>query len=117
MVNNPPKHGSLFAFRTASGHSPLTKLRLLNTLKRAADKAWLTPLKGHSIRVGAKLEYLLRGTPFDVVRATGRWASDSFILYLRKHAQILARFLEQQPLVHDAYLRYEMPPVRRPERR
>jgi hypothetical protein len=48
------------------------------------------PIKhGHSIRIGATLEYLLRGVPFEAMKSIGRWSSDSFSKYLRKHAQIL----------------------------
>ncbi|KAH9913276.1 hypothetical protein B0H21DRAFT_669165, partial [Amylocystis lapponica] len=52
------------------------------------------PLKGHGLRIGGTLEYLLRGRPFEVVKAIGRWSGDSFQLYLRKHAVILAPYLQ-----------------------
>ena len=48
----------------------------------AADKAGV-PFQGHSLRIGATLEYLLRGVPFEVVNHIGRWSSNSFTLYLR----------------------------------
>ncbi|KAJ7462400.1 hypothetical protein FB451DRAFT_1341070 [Mycena latifolia] len=47
-------------------------------------------LQSHDIRIGATLEYLLRGVSFDVVKSTGRWAGEAFTVYLRKHAQIYA---------------------------
>ena len=52
---------------------------------------------GHSVRIGATLEYLLRGTPLDIMKTMGRWSSDAFLLYLRKHAQILAPYLQSAP--------------------
>jgi len=55
---------------------------------------------------------LLRGVPFDVVKAIGRWASDAFRLYLRKHAQILAPYMQAVPSLHEHFIRYSMPPVR-----
>lgn len=39
-------------------------------------------LKGHGIHIGATLEYLLCGVPFDVVKSLGHWGSEAFILYL-----------------------------------
>ena len=61
------------------------------------------------MRIGATLEYLLRGVPFDVVKSIGRWSGDSFKLYLRKHAVILAPYLQNAP-VFDDITRYTMPP-------
>ncbi|TEB31909.1 hypothetical protein FA13DRAFT_1628746, partial [Coprinellus micaceus] len=49
---------------------------------------------GHGIRIGPTLEYLLRGVPFDVMKVKGWWASDTFQTYLRKHAQILAPYMQ-----------------------
>lgn len=53
--------------------------------------AGITPLKGHSICIGATLEYLLYKIPFDIVKVKGRWVGDSFLRdYPCKYAQILA---------------------------
>ncbi|KIK77110.1 hypothetical protein PAXRUDRAFT_167783 [Paxillus rubicundulus Ve08.2h10] len=41
----------------------------------------------------------------------GCWASDAFLMYLRRHAQILAPFIQAQPLIHEAFLHYMMPPI------
>ncbi|KAH9051685.1 hypothetical protein EDB87DRAFT_1571246, partial [Lactarius vividus] len=69
-------------------------------------------LQGHSIRIGSTLEYLLRGVPFDVMKAKGRWARDSFLLYLRKYAVTIAPYIQDVPNVHEAFIRYAMPPMR-----
>ena len=69
-------------------------------------------LLGHGIRIGSVLEYLLCGVPFDVVKAIGRWASDAFRLYLRKHAQILALYMQADPALHGRFARHSVPPVR-----
>ena len=58
--------------------------------------------QGHSIRIGATLEYLLRDTPFDIVKTMGRWSSDAFFIYLRKHAQILAPHIQAIPNLQQA---------------
>ena len=51
----------------------------------------------HRICIGATLEYLLRGVPFDAMKVKGRWASNAFQLYLRKHNQILAPYMQLMP--------------------
>ncbi|KAH7907931.1 hypothetical protein BJ138DRAFT_1069615 [Hygrophoropsis aurantiaca] len=112
-VNNPPPEGALFSYRHKNGHRPLTKQKFLARLTQAARAASLDPLQGHGIRIGATLEYLLRGIPFDVVKSKGRWASDAFQLYLRKHAQIMAPYMQATPAVHDQFIRYTMPSGRR----
>ena len=111
-VNNPPQEGHLFAYRHKNGHRPLTKSRFLAELAKAARAAGLEPLQGHGIRIGSTLEYLLRGVPFDVMKVKGRWSSDAFTLYLRKHAQILAPYIQAVPAVHDAFARLAMPAIR-----
>jgi len=111
-INNPPILGPLFAYKSGCTLRPLTKHKFLKTLHNAAISAGHTPCKGHGIRIGATLEYLLRKLPFDVVKAKGRWAGDSFSLYLRKHAQIMAPYMQAVPEVHDQVLRLSMPPVR-----
>ena len=111
-VNAPPDDAHLFAYRHKSGHRPLTKSKFISELAKAARAAGLEPLQGHGIRIGSTLEYLLRGVPFNVMKVKGRWSSDAFILYLRKHAQILAPYIQAAPMVHDAFTRLMMPPVR-----
>ncbi|EPQ50080.1 hypothetical protein GLOTRDRAFT_51059 [Gloeophyllum trabeum ATCC 11539] len=111
-VNAPPTDGPLFAYRHQKGHRPLTKSAFLQRLAKAARATKIDPLQGHGIRIGATLEYLLRGITFDVVKVKGRWAGDSFVLYLRKHAQILAPYMQAVPAVQEQFLRYTMPPVR-----
>jgi hypothetical protein len=110
--NQPPPAGPLFAYRWKNGHKPLTKSKFLARLVQAARSAKLNPLQGHGIRIGATLEYLLRGMPFDVMKVKGRWASDAFTLYLTKHAQILAPYIQAVPEVHETLIRYTMPRVR-----
>lgn len=93
LVNKPPRDGPLFAYREGKKHKALTKSKFLLIIGNALKLAGLEPLQGHGIRVGATLEYLLRGVPFDVMKVMGRWASSAFEVYLRKHAQILAPYM------------------------
>ena len=110
-VNQPSVASHLFAYRATNTRRALTKSKFLERVEAAAHAAGLEPLQGHGIRIGSTLEYLLRGVPFDVMKAKGRWAGDSFQLYLRKHAVIIAPYIQAAP-VHEEFIRYTMPPVR-----
>ncbi|KAF8172748.1 hypothetical protein BJ912DRAFT_837913, partial [Pholiota molesta] len=109
-INQPPENGHLFAYRWKRGHRPLTKSAFVKRLAALARLAGHDPLQGHGIRIGATLEYLLRGVPFDVMKVLGRWQSDTFTLYLRKHALILAPYIQAQaPQAYDEFIRLAMP--------
>lgn len=112
-INDPPPNAHLFAYRVPNGpHRPLTKPKFLKTLEAALKQANAPALNGHGIRIGSTLEYLLRNVPFDVVKVKGRWASDAFLVYLRRHAQVLAPYLQATPALHNDFLRTTLPPVR-----
>ncbi|KAH8997874.1 hypothetical protein EDB86DRAFT_2913778 [Lactarius hatsudake] len=111
-LNQPAEASHLFTYRVQNAKRPLTKAKFLERVGKAARAAGLEPLQGHGIRIGSTLEYLLRGMPFDVMKAKGRWAGDSFLLYLRKHAIIIAPYIQASSVVHNAFIRYSMPPVR-----
>lgn len=111
-VNQPAETSHLFAYQVKHACKPLTKTKFLERVGKAARAAGLEPLQGHGIRIGSTLEYLLRGMPFDVMKAKGRWAGDSFLAYLRKHAIIIAPYIQAVPAVHDTFIRYTMPPPR-----
>ena len=111
LVNQPSETSHLFAYKATNTRRPLTKSKFLERVEAAAHAAGLEPLQGHGIRIGSTLEYLLRGVPFDVMKTKGRWAGDSFQLYLRKHAVIIAPYIQAAP-VHEEFIRYTMPPVR-----
>ncbi|KAK0216607.1 hypothetical protein EDD85DRAFT_782050 [Armillaria nabsnona] len=111
-VNNPPLSQPIFSYTRNGKLRPLTKPAFLARLHKAFKDAKLEPLQGHGIRIGSTLEYLLCGIPFDVVKTLGRWKSDTFILYLRKHAQILAPYMQAVPAIHEQFIRYTMPQIR-----
>jgi len=110
-VNDSPLNDHLFTYHHKNGHKPLTKSKFLAELAKATCAAGLEPLQGHGIRIRSTLEYLLRGMPFDVMKVKGQWSSDTFILYLRKHAQILAPYIQAAPMVHDTFVHLTMPAV------
>ncbi|KIJ06731.1 hypothetical protein PAXINDRAFT_91569, partial [Paxillus involutus ATCC 200175] len=111
-VNSPPCGGPLFAYRKGKSHKPLTKSKFLSVLASSLKASGRPPLQGHGIRIGSTLEYLLRNIPFDVVKVKGRLASDAFLVYLRRHAQILAPYMQAQPSLHESFLKLTLPPVR-----
>ena len=112
-LNKPPADRHLFAYlHKDSKRCPLTKLEFIRAVAAAAWKAGLDPRQGHGIRIGATLEYLLRGTPFEVMKVKGCWASDTFLVYLTKHAQILAPYMQAVPEVHENFIRLTMPQLR-----
>jgi hypothetical protein len=107
-INSPPPDQPLFSWRHPNGSRPLTRNLFLKRINLAASELGLESLKGHGIRIGATLEYLLRGVPFDVVKSIGRWSSEAFLLYLRQHAVIIAPYIQGTPIM-DAFTRYTMP--------
>ena len=104
----------LFAWRhPINGMHPLSKKEVIKRID-SITKAHLNmpDLKGHSLHIGGTFFYLLKGVPFNVVKIMGRWSSESFTLYLRHHALILAPFLQSQPDVLDNLQQYILPPIR-----
>jgi hypothetical protein len=67
-------------------------------------------LQGHGIRIGATLEYLLRGLSLETVKAKGRWQSEAFTIYLRKHAQVMAPYMQAD--LQQQFMGFIMPPAR-----
>ena len=116
-VNDPPNDSHLFSFKhTTSGQRsanlrPLTKHAFLTRISNIAKERRLEMMQGHGIRIGSTMEYLLRGVPFEAVKVMGRWKSDAFLVYLRRHAEIMAPYM--QPALHQDFIRYTMPPPRR----
>jgi len=95
-INTPGPNDHLFAWNHPKGLQPLTKSEVTNRIHEIIRQYGLLDLKGHSLHIGGTLHYLLQGTPFNVIKTMGRWSSDSFTLYLRRHALILAPYLHEQ---------------------
>ena len=101
-VNSPQDSESLFAHSVNGKRRVLTPAGFRARLKLAAAAAGISLPLGHSARIGSLLWYLLNGMPFAEAMAKGRWQStSSFHLYLRKHTQVLAPHLEQQPNLYS----------------
>ena len=81
-INQPTKASHLFAYQAKHMRRPLTKMKFLEKVRAATCAVGLEPLQGHGIWIRSTLEYLLWGVPFDMMKAKGLWAGDTFQLYL-----------------------------------
>ena len=111
LINDPPLDQPLFSWKHPNGIRPLMRTKFLKQINLVASELGIEPLKGHGICIGATLEYLLRGVPFDVVKSIGRWSSEAFLLYLQQHAIIIAPYIQGTPIM-DSFTRYTMPLIR-----
>ena len=96
-INDPSASGPLFTYKGPKGHQSMTHQSFVICLNKATQAAGLNCIHGHGIHIGATLEYLLHGIPFDMMKVKGRWASNTFQLYLKKHNQILAPYMQSMP--------------------
>ena len=88
----------------------MTKKTFTARVSKAALTAGLMRIEGHSIHIGATLEYLLRGVPFNVMKVKGQWNSDAFHKYLRDHARVMAPYMQRAPPdVHDQFICVAVP--------
>lgn len=111
-MNPAPPGSHLFAWKFKDGSfRPLTRKQFLSRVSDLTSRMGLPNIKGHSLRIGGTLEYLLQGVPFDAVQSQGWWAGKAFSLYLRKHAMILAPYIQATP-GDEPFTRYSLPPVR-----
>ncbi|KAG2347327.1 hypothetical protein BDR05DRAFT_876434 [Suillus weaverae] len=106
-MNQPPLSAAVFSWQHPAGLHPLTKSAFLACLQTAGDQLGTGALKGHGIHIGGTLEYLLQGVPFENVKAMGHWGSDAFLLYLWKHAMVLAPYLQDTPIL-EPFIHYMM---------
>lgn len=103
----------LFSYTDNNGaRLPLTKSAFLRKLKDLGNLLKMDFGPGHGIRIGSTVWNLLRGMPFEVMRVKGRWKSAAYLLYLRRHAEILAPFLQETPLAQQALAQITLPPIR-----
>ncbi|KAJ7112521.1 hypothetical protein C8R44DRAFT_547323, partial [Mycena epipterygia] len=87
--HSPPPDTPLFAYRSASGWSHLTKdnfLRLSSVLFKSAS---LDLVFGHSYHIGSSLELLSAGVTPEVIMKLGGWSSLCFLIYWRRLEKIL----------------------------
>jgi hypothetical protein len=80
--------------------------RLDMVARQLSDKKW----RYHGICIGAILEYLLHGVPFDIVKTIGRWSSEAFTLCLCQHAVVVTPYIQNSPIM-EPFTQLVMPPV------
>ncbi|KAK2467299.1 hypothetical protein APHAL10511_000848 [Amanita phalloides] len=99
MENHLSINKALFTYRVKKGKDkgklrPLTKKAFIDWINNMLKGANQLTLQGHSIHIGAVLEYLLWGMSFKTVKAKGQWASNAFTVYLHSHAEIMAPYMQ-----------------------
>ncbi|PAV14793.1 reverse transcriptase ribonuclease H [Pyrrhoderma noxium] len=72
QLNQPQPQQHLFCFKHQNAIVPLTRGIFLRNVSIAAQKAGFHFKDGHSLHIGATMEYLLQGVPFEVVKQLGR---------------------------------------------
>ena len=92
-LNRIHSHHLLFSFLSTDGLSVLSK----KTFLQRCNSIWSTfgypRTTGHSFRIGGTTELLTAGVPPEIVRATGRWSSESFFRYWRSLDDIAPRYV------------------------
>ena len=77
-TSDPPASSPLFTCKGPKGHQSMTYQSFVICLNKATQAARLNHVHGHSICIGATLEYLLHGVPFNIMKVKGQWASNVF---------------------------------------
>ena len=56
-----------------------------------------TEVAGHSLRAGGATAMAEHGVSPSIIQAAGRWASEAFLIYIRKNPTLLQGFLYTLP--------------------
>ena len=89
-INPAPPNAHLFAWKHPKNSlCLLSKTQFISQITPIIKQCSLADLKGHSLRIGRTLFYLLKDIPFDIVKVMGRWVGKVFTLYLHHHALVL----------------------------
>ena len=102
-VNNIPDNAHIFSYASPNGFSSLTKPVFLQRCNEIWQLLGYPHTTGHCFRIGGTTELLIAGVPPEVVRATGRWSSDSFLRYWRSLEEIAPQYIRH---LHRSRRRY-----------
>jgi len=80
---------------TSTGHAP-TYTWVISHLRRSLDNE----VGGHSLRSGGATALALAGVSDNAIQSMGRWASDTFRIYIRKHPVLLHALIHNKS-AHD----------------
>jgi hypothetical protein len=92
-VNNVLREGYMFSYSSANGPLTLTKPLFLQRCNAIWGTLGYPRTTGHCFRIGGTTELLLAGTPPEVVKATGRWTSESFLRYWRSLDDLAPQYI------------------------
>ena len=92
-LSSVPHDAHIFSFSSTHGLSPLTKPVFLQRCNEIWQSLGYPRTTGHCFWIGGTTELLIAGTPPDVVKATGRWSSDSFLRYWRSLDDIAPQYI------------------------
>lgn len=92
-LSNVPNDAHIFSYTVGGVLTSLTKSNFLNRCNEIWQPLGYPHTAGHCFRIGGTTELLIAGTPPDVVKATGRWSSDSFLRYWRSLDDIAPQHL------------------------
>lgn len=94
LLNPLPSHYSLFTYNSPRGSTQLSRPKFLERCNTIWSAAGYPRSTGHSFRIGGTTELLLAGVPPDVVKALGRWSSDSFHRYWRALDELAPAYIK-----------------------
>lgn len=92
-INKVPNDDHIFSYSSVDGLSSLTKSSFLQCCNSIWQALGYPRTTGHCFRIGGITELLVAGTPPDVVKATGRWSSQSFLRYWRSLDDIAPQYI------------------------
>ena len=94
-INNMPNDAHIFSYTSTDGFIALTKPIFLQRCNEIWHALGYPRTTGHCFRIGGTTELLIAGTPPDIVKATGRWSSDSFLRYWRALDDIAPQYIRR----------------------
>jgi hypothetical protein len=94
-INHTPDHEHLFSYSSPQGFIPLTKPVFLRRCNEIWHSLGYPRTTGHCFRIGGTTELLIAGIPPEVVKATGRWSSDSFMRYWHSLDDIAPQYIRR----------------------
>ncbi|SDA01361.1 BZ3500_MvSof-1268-A1-R1_Chr10-1g02601 [Microbotryum saponariae] len=94
-LNDPPP-GRLFSYRAREGgHRQLTSSAFSRRIRDILEASGRASLNNHSFRSGGATFYLREGVHTDHIRNLGRWSSNAFDRYWRRHKEIAIQVLSK----------------------
>ena len=90
-----PNDAHIFSYTSTDGFIALTKPIFLQRCNEIWHALGYPRTTGHCFRIGGTTELLIAGTPPDIIKATGRWSSDSFLRYWRALDDIAPQYIRR----------------------